>query len=238
MQKFNITCIQDLVDMFNGIGEVIPPTKTFEPVVSLRVNAITASHILQVVDIPFEFDETLGVRYVGVNALDFLHAVVPNDTRLSEWIRFMMRGYVPLVDISKTRVDAVVPSKTRVTDAGYDLTIIEKVKDLNDTTSLYDTGIKLDMMLGTYAEVVPRSSLSKSGYMLANSVGIIDTSYTGNIMIALAKIDRKSPDLTLPFRCCQLIFREQVHVQLRQVDTIETQTSRGSGGFGSTGGVQ
>jgi dUTP pyrophosphatase len=88
---------------------------------------------------------------------------------------------------------------------------------------------------GLYAEIVPRSSLSKSGYMLANSIGIIDCSYKGNLYIALTKIDNTMPDLTLPFRCCQLIFREQIHVDLEEVTSFEEQTSRGSGGFGSTG---
>lgn len=42
---------------------------------------------------------------------------------------------------------------------------------------------------GYYLQVFPRSSLSKSGYALANSVGIIDENYTGNIFIALTKTE-------------------------------------------------
>lgn len=132
---------------------------------------------------------------------------------------------------------AIMPKKARPSDVGYDLTIIKKIKDMTSNVVLYDTGVKVQPMHGMYAEVVPRSSLSKSGYMLANSVGIIDPSYTGNIMIALVKIDPSAKDIELPFRCCQLIFRRQLFVDVERMDTISviTETSRNEGGFGSSG---
>lgn len=64
-----------------------------------------------------------------------------------------------------------------------------------NNTILYDTGIKINVKYGYYAEVVPRSSLSKSGYMLANSIGIIDNSYRNNIFVALTKINPDAPDI-------------------------------------------
>ena len=54
---------------------------------------------------------------------------------------------------------------------------------------MYDTGIQVKPQYGYYFEIVPRSSLSKSGYILANSIGIIDPSYSGNLYIVLIKID-------------------------------------------------
>ena len=130
--------------------------------------------------------------------------------------------------------DAVIPTKTHESDAGYDLTIIREEKKLLNNTTLFDTGIKVKVPLGYYVEVVPRSSLSKSGYMLANSVGIIDNSYTGNIFIALTKIDTEAPDIVLPFKCCQLIFRKQIYANMYVVNEDFEKTSRGDGGFGST----
>jgi dUTPase len=75
--------------------------------------------------------------------------------------------------------------------------------------------------------------------MLANSVGIIDASYTGNILIALTKIDSNMPDLALPFKCCQLIFRQQVFVDFIDHEDREDHvdihsTTRNDGGFGSS----
>lgn len=140
--------------------------------------------------------------------------------------------------IWRTTEEAIVPSKAKPSDVGYDLSVIKKVKDMTNTCTLYDTCIRVQCPFGMYAEVVPRSSLSKSGYMLANSVGIIDPSYTGNIMIALVKVDQNAPDITLPFRCCQLIFRKQEFVDIIDVTTSEEDqivTSRNIGGFGSSG---
>lgn len=70
---------------------------------------------------------------------------------------------------------------------------------------------------------------------MANSVGIIDPSYNGNLLVALVKVDPEAPEVTFPFRCCQLIFRQQVHVNVNEVDTMFDATERGAGGFGSTG---
>lgn len=133
--------------------------------------------------------------------------------------------------------EAVMPCKQpfRYSDAGMDLTIIKKAKQYTPTTTLYDTGISLVIPAGYYAEVVPRSSLSKTGYMLANSIGIIDNSYRGNIFIALTKIDPGMPELELPFRCCQIIFKKQIYMSLED-DNVEVEhTTRNANGFGSSG---
>jgi len=89
------------------------------------------------------------------------------------------------------------------------------------------------MDIGYYIEIVPRSSLSKSGYMLANSVGIIDSSYRGNIYIALIKIDDDAEEIQFPFRCCQFVVRKQYDMTFIQKDEFDT-THRADGGFGST----
>ena len=137
--------------------------------------------------------------------------------------------------IYKTDNNAIIPSKHHESDVGYDLTIIKKVKNLTPSTILYDTGIKISVDYGYYIEIAPRSSLSKSGYMLANSIGIIEKSYSGNLYIALIKIDKDMPDLELPFRCCQLIFKSQISLEIEVVnDNIFDKTTRNSGGFGSS----
>lgn len=179
--------------------------------------------------IPFDSIDDETFVFKGCNSIDLMGKLCPSDPRFREWV--MVNGEC---HVKKTDTRAVTPFKTRFSDAGYDLTIIKPVKRFNQYTTLYDTGIQLRLPHGLYAEVVPRSSLSKSGYILANSVGIIDNSYTGNIYIALTKIDEKSPDLALPFRCCQLIFRNQVYVDIVKTTTDQS-TNRGDQGFGSSG---
>lgn len=136
----------------------------------------------------------------------------------------------------RSRQNAVVPKRAHETDTGYDLTIVDKVQEFNSKTTLYTTGIKIQLENGFYAEIVPRSSLSKSGYILANSVGIIDETYQGELMIAVTKIVDEVPDLQLPFRGFQLIIRRRVNAHFTEVEFFEEKTERSEGGFGSSGG--
>lgn len=74
---------------------------------------------------------------------------------------------------------AKTPSKTHDNDVGYDLSILKKAKDINETTALYHTGLQATIAEKEfYLEIVPRSSISKSGYIMSNSFGVIDPSYS------------------------------------------------------------
>ena len=129
--------------------------------------------------------------------------------------------------------NAVVPTKGTPFAVGYDLTAISVFKKLSDKTTLYDTGIKVQPPNGYYTEIVPRSSLTKTGYCLSNSVGTIDSDYRGRLLIALTRIDESFPELTLPFTRCQLILRKHEDYTLTQVTSL-SETQRDCGGFGST----
>ncbi len=234
--------------VFAETGKVNSPWKAAEPTCALRVASVEeAKELSAAVGVPFDelhtsVDNGITVEFQGCNAIDFLGAVCPADYRFNRWLLYrpgiFMRN-IPdcLVTLADPR--AVLPSKVRASDAGYDLTIISEAKRFNKKTVLYDTGIKIKLPHGMYAEVVPRSSLSKTGYVLANSVGIIDNSYRGNIYVALCKVDDDAPDIELPFRCAQLIFRQQVFVDIVENDGrgLALQTARGENGYGSTGGT-
>lgn len=178
--------------------------------------------------------------YTGANCIDFLGNVYKRNKYISNnYVKYCKlltgRTTIPKCLVYKDDERAVIPSKTKESDAGYDLTIIKEHKRLTYLTIMFDTGIKIKLDHGYYAEVVPRSSLAKSGYILANGVGIIDQSYRGNIYITLTKVDPSSPNIELPNRCCQLIIRRQVHVDMGecQIEDLDN-TFRGDGGFGST----
>jgi deoxyuridine 5'-triphosphate nucleotidohydrolase len=160
----------------------------------------------------------------------FIHSISSNNIKLDK------------CKFYKVDKDAIFPSKHYESDVGYDLTIIKKIKNLTSSTILYDTGIKVSVDYGYYIEIVPRSSLSKSGYILANSIGIIEKTYSGNLLVALTKIDKDMPDITLPFRCCQLLFKPQISLNIINIDSNKFNNSnntinnsmRGDGGFGSS----
>lgn len=132
----------------------------------------------------------------------------------------------------KTNKNAVDPVKAHGSDSGFDITIIDILKT-NGNVTFFNTGIKVQPGSGFYFDLVPRSSISKLGYIMANSIGIIDQSYTGEIIVALIKIDDSKPDLILPCRIAQLIPRSWMNVRGYEVDEF-IETERNSGGFGST----
>lgn len=195
------------------------------------------------------------LEYKNSNMIDFLGQIYVNGTDMDElhinddiynFLRNPKGFQNPLLKIYKADADAIVPSKNNYSDAGLDLTIIKEYKRLNSDTVLYDTGIKLEIPNGYYVEIVPRSSISRSGYILANSIGIIDQGYTGNLYVALRKINKDCEELVLPYKCCQIIMKKQIYPKIIIEDLVvgteihsqcDSATSRGSGGFGSTDAI-
>lgn len=195
--------------------------------------------------IPYKIIEN-SLIYTGNNCIDFLHNIYKHHKynelylfgKYSSYVKCLTRNFSPILHtckILKTDKNAIIPSKKNVSDVGFDITIIKLHKKLNENTYLYDTGIQIIPRYGYYTELVPRSSLSKSGYILTNSIGIIENTYRGNLYVALTKIEKSADDLKLPFRCAQLIFKPQVHMDIEEISYLsDNDTIRGSGGFGST----
>jgi len=141
-----------------------------------------------------------------------------------------------ILNFVKQHNEAVTPTRAHPSDIGLDLVAITKHKEVSADIILYDTGISVIPPTGFYVEIVPRSSISKTGWMLANSVGTIDPSYTGNLYIALVRVVQGVPELSLPFCKCQLVLRKIEHFQVNEVKSTDVPvTVRGAGGFGSTG---
>jgi len=189
------------------------------------------------------------IEYKNSNMIDFLGKIYASDMGEAIYVNYVNNAIYnftknnsdedPVLKIIKVDKDAIVPTKNNYSDAGLDLTIIKESKRLNSDTVLYDTGIKLEIPNGYYVEIVSRSSISKSGYMLANNIGIIDQGYTGNLYIALRKINKDCEDLVLPYKCSQIIMKKQIYPKIIIRDDTEKEiknqdTSRGDGGFGST----
>ena len=134
---------------------------------------------------------------------------------------------------SKSSPEAIMPSKARVTDAGYDLHVVKHIST-NGMLYSYDTCIQIEPPFGWFFMAIPRSSIYKSGYMLANSMGVIDRTYRGSILVNLIKIDPTAPDLELPARIMQLVPMPSVHFETVERESL-TITERGIRGVGSSG---
>lgn len=195
--------------------------------------------VAEFVNIPYTVSNNYLV-YSGINSVDFVGKLYDNCKTIieAEKLKDMLAtpNIVPVsVQIQRTTEDAIFPKKENFSDVGYDLTIISVKKKIDNLTTLYDTGIKVFPPNGYYTEIVARSSLSKTGYMLSNNIGIIDPSYRGNLFISLTKINPESKDIQLPFKGFQLIIRKQEYAEFTEIeDEIAIETSRNSGGFGST----
>ena len=141
------------------------------------------------------------------------------------------------VRVVRLDAEAELPEKNDATDVGYDLTLMartdNRVEDNVGDVNMFRTGLCIKPPLGHHVEIIARSSLHKTGYMLANAVGVIDPNYRGEVLVALYKF-REGQDLVLPFRAVQLVVRPTVYARILNVSGLDD-TKRGSGGFGSTG---
>lgn len=136
----------------------------------------------------------------------------------------------------------LLPFRTNPTDAGLDLKSKETVYLKPNTRTMVGTGVSVKIPQGHVGLLFARSSLSKKGLLLANGVGVIDSDYRGEIMAPLVYQPMDSTHGEL-----QEIKRDERIVQLVVVpialpkpieytsDNDWFDTSRGTGGFGSTG---
>lgn len=163
-----------------------------------------------------------------------------DETRLDKYASYISRECVknPLL-VERRDPKAELPFKQNISDVGWDLTLIERTDKRNEddigSINMFRTGLVVSPPLGYHVEIYARSSLQKLGYMLGNSVGIIDPEYRGEVLIGLYKF-REGADLELPCRGVQMILRKTEYGRLASSDNISIATSRGDLGFGSTGG--
>lgn len=89
------------------------------------------------------------------------------------------------IKVKKLHPDAVLPSVANDTDAGYDLVAVDDGDCKYEKNVLayrqYKTGLAIEPPVGYHTEIIPRSSITKYGLLLKNSVGLIDYSYRGEI---------------------------------------------------------
>ena len=119
-------------------------------------------------------------------------------------------------------------------DAGLDLFVIHELTIQPGESAFIHLQIACENMDGKPYLVMPRSSISKTPLRLSNSVGLIDAGYRGEILAAVDNI-KDIPYKVFPGqRLVQLVAMDGSPIHFKLVDEL-SDTSRGSGGFGSTG---
>jgi dUTP pyrophosphatase len=119
-------------------------------------------------------------------------------------------------------------------DAGLDLYILEDQVFLPGQTKLIKLGISCESEDGKAYFLLPRSSISKTPLRLSNSVGLIDGGYRGEIMASCDNIKDIEYKVEKGQRLFQLVAAECSPISYEITNHL-SETSRGKGGFGSTG---
>ncbi len=101
---------------------------------------------------------------------------------------------------------------------------------------LVPTGLYLELPVGYEAQVRPRSGLAlKKGITVLNSPGTIDADYRGEIRVILINLSNETFEINDGDRIAQMVISAHVQAQWEPVEVL-TETRRGAGGFGHTGG--
>ena len=132
---------------------------------------------------------------------------------------------------------AVVPSYATEFSAGADLYALcdGDIQIRSGETVLVHTGIAVEIPEGYAGYVFARSGLaSKKGLAPANKVGVIDSDYRGEIMVALHNHSDETCNISNKDRIAQIVFMPYAYAVFSQTEDL-SDTVRGTGGFGSTG---
>lgn len=130
-----------------------------------------------------------------------------------------------------------LPHYETVASAGMDLrAFIEEPITLEPLgRAIIKTGLYIELPVGTEAQVRPRSGLAaKKGVTVLNAPGTIDADYRGEIGVLLVNLSSEAFTVQNGERIAQLIIATHERAEWTEVETL-SDTSRGEGGFGSTG---
>lgn len=130
-----------------------------------------------------------------------------------------------------------LPSYETGSSAGMDLRafISEPITLGSLERTVIKTGLFIELPVGYEAQVRPRSGLAaKKGISILNSPGTIDADYRGEIGVILVNLSREPYTIENGDRIAQLVISRHEHIFWKEVEILE-ETTRGEGGFGSTG---
>lgn len=131
---------------------------------------------------------------------------------------------------------ARLPTRGSPFAAGYDLYSAEEKVIPARGKALVDTQLSIAVPQGCYGRVAPRSGLASKN-MIDTGAGVIDSDYRGTVFILLFNFSEQDFNIQEGDRIAQLIIEKIETPDVIEVDSLD-ETSRGAGGFGSTGGHQ
>lgn len=141
------------------------------------------------------------------------------------------------VNIKKLDSMAKLPTRGSSSAAGYDLYAIN-IKEIDiapHSTTKIGTGLAMEIPEGYFGAIYARSGLAtKKGLRPANCVGVIDSDYRGELIVALHNDTDEYMTIFPQDRIAQLVIMPYLAVEFSEATELDS-TERGEGGFGSTG---
>lgn len=141
------------------------------------------------------------------------------------------------VNIKKLSDTASLPTRGSAAAAGYDLyaNVSEDIKIAPHTTQKIGTGLAMEIPDGYFGGIYARSGIAtKEGLRPANCVGVVDSDYRGEIIVAVHNDSDIERVITPAERIAQIIIQPYLSVEFEEADEL-AESERGAGGFGSTG---
>lgn len=142
-----------------------------------------------------------------------------------------------ILKFKKLNDKAIIPTIANKGDAGMDLTAISiSITDNGDYGYMeYSTGLAVEIPKGYCGLLFPRSSISNTGLILANSVGLIDSGYRGEIKLRFKYI-AGTKYYDVGDRVGQLVIMKLHNIQIEEVNELAS-SERGEKGFGSSNDI-
>ncbi|EQD97962.1 dUTP diphosphatase [Helicobacter pylori] len=139
------------------------------------------------------------------------------------------------IKIQKIHPNALIPKYQTEGSSGFDLHAVEEVVIKPHSVGLVKIGICLSLEVGYELQVRTRSGLALNHQvMVLNSPGTVDNDYRGEIKVILANLSDKDFKVQVGDRIAQGVVQKTYKAEFIECERLD-ETSRGSGGFGSTG---
>jgi len=137
------------------------------------------------------------------------------------------------LQVEKISPKATLPTRASLLSAGYDLSSAEETTIPAGCRGIVKTDLRIACPEGTYGRIAPRSGLAVK-YFIDVGAGVVDADYRGNVGVVLFNFGEKDFKVEIGDRIAQLILEKICMVEVDEVDGLDD-TSRGEGGFGSSG---
>lgn len=138
-----------------------------------------------------------------------------------------------ILKVKKLNPDAVLPSYAHIGDAGMDLYSSETIKIKPGEAAKVKTGVSLEIPKGYVGLIWDKSGIAFN-HRIKKLSGVIDAGYRGELIASVINLGKKSHTVEKGHKIAQMLVQKVERMKIKEVKKL-SETSRGVGGFGSTG---